>query len=181
MAQLIDNVITYGASGAFGDQFVFSRRNGKVFICKMPRRYEGPPTEGQLKNRERFSFANSYAKAAIADAGTKALYQAAAKPGQSAYNRAFSDAFHAPEVSDIKLEAGVLRIKAKDDLRVVRVTVKILNEHGFEEETGEASPCEGSLYWEYKLRSAPDGKEKEVIAEAYDLAGNAGVGKRHCM
>ncbi|WP_343700601.1 hypothetical protein [Chitinophaga sp.] len=172
MAKLVDNVITYGASGAFAGQFVFRRVNGKVFICKMPGPRSSAPTAGELANRERFAFANAYATAAVNNVQLKAIYQAAARPGQSAHNRAFRDAFNAPRVTQLHIENGMLKIRAVDDFRVVKVMVKVLNEYGFEEETGEAALSSGNVWWGYRLRGDVAGKT--VLVAAYDLAGNAG-------
>ncbi|MRG48258.1 hypothetical protein GFS24_24270 [Chitinophaga sp. SYP-B3965] len=162
MAMLTDNLLLKGASGTFGKQFVFRQRNGKTVICKMPKPYEKPPTDKQLANRERFSRANTYAKAAIADPVKKQYYLAMAKPGHSAYNVAFREAFHGPEITKVSVEAGIVTIQVKDSYIVDNVKV---------ESSGQirpATPGKNRREWEYKLRSS----EKIIRILAYDRTGN---------
>ena len=51
--------------------------------------------------RTKFSIATAYAKNAVKDPEIKALYQAAAKGGQRAFNVAIVDALNAPTVESI--------------------------------------------------------------------------------
>lgn len=105
-----DNVLLKGGRGTFGRQFVLRQRNGKTVMYKMPKPYP-PKTANQLTNQERFAKANLFAKAAIADPVKKQYYQAMAKPGQSAYNVAFREAFHGPEITAVSLKDKTVRVK----------------------------------------------------------------------
>ena len=170
MATSTTNVLLHGVYGKVGGLFVVRQRNGKAVICKLPRPYEKPPTKGQLQNRERFRKANEFAKTAILDPEKKKYYAAKAKPGQSAYNAAFKDAFHGEGVPDIGLSVdrqtvtvqvskkmrrprggGLLSVKPAR-ARLQRVTIYLLHRSGYEEEKGYAVFSEKSQAWAYTFR-----------------------------
>src|ERR1044071_6420874 len=113
MALNLENILLHGVSGAIGRQFVLRRRNGKTVVCKMPKPYTKPPTQGQLANRERFRKANEFAKSVMADPEKKAYYQSIARDGQSAYNKAFSEAFHGAEAVSAEISADQKKIVVK--------------------------------------------------------------------
>ncbi|MRG44506.1 hypothetical protein GFS24_05245 [Chitinophaga sp. SYP-B3965] len=91
----------------------------------MPKPYP-PKTASQLANQERFKKANNFAKAAIKDPEKKAHYKSIAKPGQTAFNAAFQDAYHKPEVEVTVVDQKVI-IKTEGKHRVDRV--KVGNDH----------------------------------------------------
>lgn len=163
MATITDNGLLKGARGTFGKQFVFRQRNGKTVICKMPRPYEKPATDKQLANRERFSRANEFAKAAIADPVKKKYYQAMAKPGQSAYNVAFREAFHGPEITAVTVKGETVTIRVKDSYIVAVVKIEVAGG------TRLATLSKNRRDWEYNLQS--NEKDKVVKVLAYDRAG----------
>ena len=94
MASIGNNVIFSGFRGRFGDHF-FRIRNGKTFICARPR-ITREPTEGMLKVRARFKQATAYAKTALEDPERRKFYEAARRPGRSAYNMAVADFLKEP-------------------------------------------------------------------------------------
>lgn len=163
MAMITENVLLRGVRGTFGKQFVFRQRNGKTVICKMPKPYEKPPTDKQLANRERFAKANNFAKSAIADPVKKQYYLAMAKPGQSAYNVAFREAFHGPEITNVTMKAETITIRVKDSYIVDAVKVEVSGE------TRLAVLSKNRRDWEYHLRSHE--KDKAIRVLAYDKAG----------
>jgi hypothetical protein len=119
----------------------------------MPKPYK-PKTANQLANQERFAKANLFAKAAIADPVKKQYYQAMAKPGQSAYNVAFREAFHGPEITAVSLKDKTVRVK--DNHIVNRVTVN--------NKAAVFNNVRG--VWEYTTN------EKKLRVQAYDRYGH---------
>jgi hypothetical protein len=155
MAIIDNNSIMKGAQGTFGREVVFRQRNGKTVMCKLPKPYP-PKTATQVANQERFAKANAFAKEAIADPVRKAQYQKRAQNGQSAYNVAFSDAFHGAEISEVNVSDKT-------------VTVKMKNDHSVKEVLVDGEPAvfnKKKEVWEYPV------KKKARRVEAYDLMGN---------
>src|SRR5688572_19968118 len=81
-------------SGTIGG-FVFKRsRKGEAILSRRPRKTNARPSEAQKAQRERFKFANAYAKAAMADPEMRALYEKrAVEERQSAFALARMDYF----------------------------------------------------------------------------------------
>src|SRR5689334_15673299 len=98
MAESKNNIVTHGISGKLGDLIVLRQKAGKTFVGKAPHEMTGEPTEAQKEIQSRFQQAILYGKAAIADPTIKKEYHKAAGPGQSAFNVAVADFFHAPAV-----------------------------------------------------------------------------------
>lgn len=120
----------------------------------------------QKAHNNRFQEATWYAGPA---ARTEPVYAelAAATPMWTAYNHALSDWFHAPEIGCISWHEGRILVDARDNVRVTRVRVTVLDAERRVLETGEAVRDEQD-WWEFACRA--DGKT--VIAEAWDLPGN---------
>lgn len=154
MAVSKQNVITRGASGTFAGQIVFRQRFGKTIMCKMPKPYP-PKTPTQLANQERFKRANDFAKAAIKDPVKKAYYQSIAKPTQTAFNAAFQDAYHKPEVKVSKQGQKII-VKTKGKHRIEKVKV------------GNNFAVLKKDQWEYENKQP--GELLRILV--YDVAGN---------
>jgi hypothetical protein len=100
--------------------------------------------------------------------------------GTTPYNLAITDWFGAPKVMEIDVDdwtgeiGQMIRVKAKDNVMVARVTVVIrdLNENVLE--TGEAVPSvEDSAWWNYTTQSQIDMMPFPTVeAIAEDLPGN---------
>lgn len=179
MSKSNDNVITRGASGTFGGQIVFRQRYGDTIMSKPPRPSSVPPTDKQLNSRERFLSATQYAKAVNANEALKAVYKAAAKLGQSAYNVALTDAIKAPVIKEIDrslytgLSNSIIRINAFDDFKVESVSVIILSLTGDVLEQGKAVLDPNSHYWLYSATTdIPDPTGCVINVQAIDLPGN---------
>jgi hypothetical protein len=162
------NVITRGASGMFAEQVVFRQRFGQTIMCKPPCEYP-PKTAAQIANQERFKRANDFAKAAIKDPVKKAWYKSIAKPRQTAFNAAFQDAYHKPEVT-VKVKEDTIIIKTRGKHPIQKIKIISQPKSGLVEKippspTGHAVQKNG--HWEYKL-TAPG----PVIIEVHDIAGN---------
>jgi hypothetical protein len=95
-----------------GDLIVSWQRAGKTIVSNAPKDPAGPGSAAQQQVRKRFQQAIIYGKAAIAQADTKSAYEAAAQPGQTAYNVAVADFFTAPHIDEIEISKYKGRIKA---------------------------------------------------------------------
>ncbi|MRG47197.1 hypothetical protein GFS24_18895 [Chitinophaga sp. SYP-B3965] len=151
MALTNDNVILRKATGTFAKQIVFRQRFGKTVMCNRPCKYP-PKTATQIANQERFKRANDFAKAAVKDPEKKAYYQSIKKPNQTAFNAAFQDAYHKPEVEVIVKEKVVIKAKAKHPIVKVQV--------------GPGHAVLNNKQWEFPLI------EKPFTIKVYDVAGN---------
>src|SRR6478609_4725286 len=104
MAQSKDNIITHGLSGKLGDLLVFSQRGGKRIIKKAPKDRESQEfSPVQETHQKKFQQAILYAKGVIGNAPLKADYESKAHEGQTAYNVAVADFFHAPDIEHVDL------------------------------------------------------------------------------
>jgi hypothetical protein len=99
--------------------------------------------------------------------------------GATAYNIAVADWFVAPRVLEINVDrwtgeiGQIIRVKARDNVRVVRVSVVIRDAEGRLLEMGEAIQSAGSAWWNYTTK-APITMTPfpSVKAIAQDLPGN---------
>lgn len=183
MAKIKDNLLVRGASGKVGKQFVYRKRGDDTFITRMPTTDKNAkPTEQQEKVRDLFAAAAGYATGAISDPKLKAEYQkkAKTKAGRTAYNVAFRDYLKAPVVKGIDTSAyngtvgTTIVIDARDDFRVVEVTVSIKTAAGVLVEEGNAilNPINRNE-WFYKATQANAALSGSIIqVTAKDLPGN---------
>ena len=175
MAKVEKNVIIEGLSGSLADQLVIYQRGGRTIVRTKGRR-TAPPSEAQLAHQERFREAAAYAKATQ---GQPAYVEKAASTGQAAYNVAVADFLHPPEILDVDL-AGytgkpgeTIRIRARDDLKVNRVSVLIADANDEVVEQGNAT--QGAIedwWWEYRTTAACSTPSAKVVAHVEDLAGH---------
>jgi len=178
MAKSRNNVVTHGLSGKIGNMLVFRQLNGKTVVSNTPR-LSTQKSEKQLLQRQRFLQAVTYAKAAVAKEETKAIYNAVAKNGVTAFNLAIADMLSAPEIQDVNLAgyagrpADVIYVKATDDFKVAQVAVEILKADGSLVEKGNAVLNDTGLEWQYGATVNVDGVNGcKVIVKAMDLPGN---------
>lgn len=93
--------------------------------------------------------------------------QKAAGTSKNAYNIAFRDWQRPPAIRRLNLgPEGQVRVSARDDVMVTRVTVTVLDEAGQPLEQGGAELWMG-IWWDY--RAVHHGR---IQVEAWDLAGN---------
>jgi len=69
-------------------------------------------------------------------------------------------------IHTIERKGNVIRVEVSDNVMVAKVRITILDAEGKVLEQGQAVQAEGN-WWEYVLS-----KEGQVVAEAWDLAGN---------
>lgn len=183
MARNKSNIILQGFSGSLGNQLVVRNRDGETYLSSKPKFKRGrKPTVPQQSVRMKFRESIVYAKAAIADPALKLDYEAMARPGQTAFNVAFSDAYIGPEVSNIQAvgysgKAGqVITVRAIDNYVVTKVRFTLSDAEGFVLEEGEAVQLSNGVDWSYTStfeNATLAGTVIRVVAE--DMARNQTV------
>lgn len=180
MAYVKANIFTKGASGTVGDMMNFRVRKGKTVIAVKRGPNTKPPTEEQQETNERFIVASLYAQYAMKDPAIKALYQKAAKGGQTAYNVALRDAMNPPVVDDLDISGykgtvgDLIAIKARDVITPKSVTVVISSQTGTVLEQGNAViNTKDRRFWIYTVTAANAALTgTRVAVTATDLPGN---------
>jgi hypothetical protein len=179
MAISEDNIVVAGFTGTVGHLLTFKNRAGKTVVAKYLLPTTIPPTERLKSVRKNFASCIAYAKTAIKNPAIKALYQAAAKGGQTAFNVATSDALNPPKLNNIFIDnyhgnpGESITILATDDFKVASVLLSIHLPNGELLEQGEASLPADSAEWIYmsaQPNPAPAGST--ITAVATDLPGN---------
>jgi hypothetical protein len=178
MAKQSNNVVTHGLTGKIGDLLVFRVRDGKTVISKVPQKRKFD-SEQQKEQQRKFQRAVLYARLAMSDPETGEAYKKSAGKGQTAYNVAVADFFHAPDIQNIDVSgyAGnpgdTVRIRVSDNFMVKSVRVTITNADGTLVEEGAAVPDAVGYIWTYAATSANDCLEGDRIEiTASDLPGN---------
>lgn len=181
MAKTKNNIFMSGLSGTVGKQMTLSQKAGDTIVGKKRGSSNIPATDNQLDIQDRFKTASKYAQAAMKDPDTKAMYQAAAKKSQSAYNVALADAFSAPEIKRINIanyhgEPGdIITIRAID-FKVARVQVLISTAAGAMIELGNAILPANSIDWKYTVIAQNDTLAgTRIRVTAIDLPANETV------
>lgn len=177
MAKSVNNIVTHGLSGKVGNLLVFSQRKGKTIVSMAPKK-SNKVTDKQKEHRVKFQEAIIYSKASRQDPNLKPQYEADAKEqGLTAHNIAVADFLKAPKIESIDLSGykgkknDPIKIKAYDDFKVEKVTVKIENADGTLVEEGNAA-VEG-LYWVYKAKeNNADLSGDKITVRAYDIPDN---------
>ncbi|MBW8684681.1 hypothetical protein [Chitinophaga rhizophila] len=180
MAIVKYNPFIDGLSGTVGKKINFRVRKGKTIVAVKRGPNTTPPTEEQQEVREQFIKASLFAQNAIKDPVTKALYQKAAKGGQTAYNAAFRDAVKPPVIDNIDTDAykgavgDKILIRARDVITPQSVTVAIVSEAGVVLEQGDAVlNINDRRTWIYTATAANAAVPRTtVIVSATDLPGN---------
>lgn len=185
MAESKNNVLTHGLAGLVDDMIVFRNRGGKTFVSVKPKERTGEPTEVQKQHQGQFQEAILYAKTAITDPAKKAAYDDATTGGQTAYNVAVADFFHAPEIKEINVSGytgktgDAIKVKATDDFKVAEVSVAIYNADGSEVEHGLAVQSTNGVEWVYIAtadNTSLDGDK--IVVRVSDLPGHTTAGEQ---
>ncbi|MFD1628624.1 hypothetical protein [Pseudopedobacter beijingensis] len=179
--KVVDNDLVMGASGKIGKMLVFRQKAGKTIIAKRGIR-TAPLSVDQEAVTERFREAAIYAKKVSDDPLKKALYEAVAKPGQTAFNLALADFWKAPVVKKITLDdyngqiGGTILVRAIDNFKVETVTVQILDGNSSILETGQAILQDNGLDWLYTATVENSSLQASTVrVTASDLPGNKTV------
>ncbi|MDO4225092.1 MAG: hypothetical protein Q4C75_04290 [Bergeyella zoohelcum] len=177
MAKSINNIITHGLSGKVGDLLVFRQVDGKTIVAKVPKK-SNKVTDKQLEQRAKFQEATIYTKSVMQNENLKTQYEEEAKnKGLKVNNIAIADFLKAPKIEEVDLSNytgkrnDLIKIKAFDDFKVERVSVKIENADGSLVEEGNAT--QEGLYWIYKAKeNNADLSGDKITVRAYDLPDN---------
>jgi hypothetical protein len=166
MAKAIDNIFTEGLSGTVGRKMTLSQKGGETIVGRKRRNSTTPATDDQQGVQDRFKEAVMYARVVIKDPAIKALYAVMAKPNQSAYNVAFSDAFTLPEIDSVNttLYKGIIGdtiVIRADEFKITTMKVVIRTAAGVVLEQGNAilrSSIAGEYHlgWVYKTTTLND-------------------------
>ncbi len=170
MAKVKRNVILQGLRGSIGGLVFREMPGGETWVSGTPNFDKRKFSQGQKSHQTRFREASAYARDA---AKREPIYaELAAGTVKSAYNFALSDWFHPPVIHEVVREAGVVRVRASDNIKVARVQVSVLGEDGKVVERKEAVKVEVP-----STRSAPGWWEcacdgSKIKVEVWDLAWN---------
>ena len=179
MAKVHTNIFVRSLSGAIGAQFMRCKtRSGKTIVANKPRFDDNRQfTEKQKTHQDALREAITYARFAK----NQPLYiEMAWGTGSSAYSIAISDWFGSPKVLEINVDVWTgkvgqtIRVKARDNVKVARVSVVIRDANSNMLEAGEAVQSEeGSVWWNYTTQSLVTMTPFPTVeATAQDLPGN---------
>lgn len=179
MAYIKQNIIMDGTAGTMGKKLTFRVRKGKTVSSVKRGPNTTSPTEEQLVVQQKFERYSIYAQEAITDPVKKLMYAEAVTGGQTAFNAAFQDAARPPKITDVITDkyngivGDVIKIIAKDVVRVESVKVTILSAGGATLEQGDAVPGAGNSQWNYITTIAnPALPGTRIQIRATDLPGN---------
>lgn len=179
MARVKLNPIIDGVSGKIGD-LVFRSYGDDTILSRLPDFSNVEPTPGQEAQRARFREASFYGRMAMADAATRAFYEAfAERRGQPVFSVMVADFLNAPVVDEIETAAYTgavgdpITVRAHDDVEVTGVSVTLTDAGGAELESG-AAVLDGTR-WRYDAQTAvASGTDVTITARATDRPGNDG-------
>ena len=145
MAYLKSNPLVGELRGKIGD-LTITKYGDKYVVKKLPERKHRLPTTAQVPVRQNLVNANAYWRRVKAQPDLKAVYVLAARlQNKRAIDLAKSDFLNAPVVTDIDLSgyigqpAGIIRVKAEDELDAASVRVRVLELEGTVIEEGDAA------------------------------------------
>jgi hypothetical protein len=174
-----DNYVIMGLSGTVGKLLTFRQRGRKTVVQKYRRPTSIAPTKKLKSVRANFASCIAYAKTVVKNPAVKAMYQAAAKDGQTAFNVATSDALNPPKLTNIDATAyhgkigDTINIQATDDFKVAEVTISIHSAAGELIEPGTAHQQSDTDDWLYIITMEnPVPAGSVITAVAMDLPGN---------
>lgn len=169
MAKLKNNAVISGLSGQLGkDHYARCTKDGRTIISVKPdfsnRQFSG----AQLEVQSGMKAASAYAVVASRENPIYAQIakKKSKKKTQNAYNVAVRDWFKPPVIERIEWHRGHIRVIARDDTMVTRVTVTVVSDEGRRLEQAEARLNQG-VWWEYQATS-----RGLIRIEAWDFASN---------
>ena len=168
MAKAANNLLLRGVSGKLGGMVIRQMRDGSIQLSAIPDFSNRQLSDAQKDHQKRFKQAAAYARQA---AQLQTIYaEQAGSTMKTAYNIALSDWFNPPVIHCVERIGETIRVEASDNVKVAKVHVQILDEKGKVLEEGDAVQVDPELrpeWWEYASNT-----EGQVVAEAWDLAGN---------
>lgn len=177
MAKSQNNVVTHGLSGKIGNLLVFRQQGGKTIVSSKPKT-SGKTSKKQAGQRRKFQYGVIYAQQAMANPGTKEVYEALSK-GKRPFNVAVADFLNAPSIEQVDLSAytgrsdDVIRIRVTDDFKVKEVRVNITNADGSLVEEGNAVSDVIGYEWQYTATQANENLNGDkIVISVSDIPGN---------
>lgn len=163
MAKVTRNPVVRGIQGSIGNLVFREMPDGKTWVSAKPDFSSRKFSKGQKSHQQRFKEASAYAREA---SKREPIYaELAAGTIKSPYNIALSDWFHPPVIHEVVQQAQRVQIRASDNIKVVEVSVMILNEKGKVIEKKNAVQV-GKDLWECDCDAA------RIRVEVRDLAWN---------
>ena len=163
MAKVKKNVVVRGVSGKVGELVFRQLKDGSTVVAVKQDFSRRKFSEGQLAHQARMKEATLYGKGAQYHPVYVALAETSTLTG---YNWAFADRMKPPVIHAVERVEGGIRVRASDNVGVVRVEVQVLDEAGAVLTKGEAVQTSKEV-WVYATAFAG-----RVVARAWDLAGN---------
>jgi hypothetical protein len=178
MAIANDNVIMRFQRGKIAG-LIFRVWGENTVVSKAPDYSKIPRSEAQKANSNRFRGATRYGRRVLNDPVAYAYYSPKRRGIQTVWNVAISDYMKRPEIAEIDVwnysgQAGnTIKVKASDNYGVASVIVMIINDQGFEVESGMAVSMPGSEVWVYKAREENlEWRGGKVVVRVSDSPGN---------
>ncbi|HEX3006912.1 MAG TPA: hypothetical protein VHO90_04790 [Bacteroidales bacterium] len=173
MAEIKNNVVTQGLSGAIGRQLIFKRYGNRTIVSKMPDMSKVVKSKKQKEQTGKFYEATLYAKVQMLDPVAREEYKAKAKGMQRAHNVAISDFLNPPQIRNVNVDDlavnKIIRIYAWDDFRVERVSVTIYQDDVLVEAGDAIEKLEWA--WEYKVSNVIS-RQVKIEVNVWDKPGN---------
>ena len=173
-----------GMSGKLADLLVYRQWFGRTVVAKKPRPISSM-SDKQQAVRDKFKLGAAYARTAIADSATQAIYKAKTTPGQTPFNMALADYFTMPVIGDIDVSGYTgkvgdkIKVQATDDFMVKSVDVSIAHADGTLLEQGAAVADPDGVHWLYTATVANAALSgSKITVTAKDLPANATVGDK---
>ena len=163
MAKVKKNPVIQGISGKIGNLVFKQLPDGSTIVTAKQVLHNKKWSEGQVAHQARMREAAAYGR----EAQHHPVYVALAeKSTLTGYNWAFGDRMKPPVIHKIERAEGLVRVRASDNVGVVRVEVQVLDEKGAVQAWGEAVQTSKEV-WEFATEQA--GK---VVVQVWDLARN---------
>lgn len=163
MAKVRKNPVIQGISGKIGNLVFKQLPDGSTIVTARVVLHNKKWSKAQLAHQARMREAAAYGR----EAQHHPVYVALAENSTlTGYNWAFGDRMKPPVIHKIERAEGLVRVRASDNVGVVRVEVQVLDEKGTVQARGEAVQTSKEV-WEFATELA--GK---VVVQVWDLAGN---------
>lgn len=179
MARLYNNIVILGSNGLVGGQFADrkTRLEQSIFTSKPSFDDYRKASENRKVYESVVQEATTYANFAQKE---DVYIKKAKRLSVTPYYIALADWFEAPKVLEINVDSWTgkigqsIRVKARDNVMVARVSVVIRGADERVLEMGEATQSEpGSPWWSYTTKSVVQMTPFPIVeATAYDLPGN---------
>ena len=163
MAKVRKNPVIQGISGKIGNLVFKQLPDGSTIVTARVVLHNKKWSKAQLAHQARMREAAAYGR----EAQHQAVYAALAeKSTLTGYNFAFADRMKPPVIHAIERRDGCIWVRASDNIGVVRVEVRVLDEAGTVLTKGEAVQTSKEV-WEYATEVSG-----RVVVRVWDLAGN---------